>query len=189
MIISIFHSIYFRQVEPSELKPTSNIPIADICSLDISLPNLLQNCMETSTMLSSSANNVQTELSQFQNEDNQKLYTEVTRTFTNLNNLKLIYEIMKTPTFGRNLVKHIQDKCEKKGSPAIDEGQPSSIDNMNPSEKFIQNLRLVLQQAQKKHTPAIDCEVSENDLERSMNILHSAVLCQKLHEREGKSLR
>ncbi|XP_066930429.1 probable E3 ubiquitin-protein ligase HERC1 [Clytia hemisphaerica] len=173
------------QVEPNELKPRFPIPIADICSLDISLPNLLQNCMETSNMLSSCTNTIQMESTQFQNEDNKKLYAEVTQTFTNLNNLKLIYEIMKTPTFGRSLVKHLQDKFEKKGSPAIDEGQPStSINSMDPSEELIQNLRLVLQQAQKKHSPAIDCNVSENDLERSLNILHSAVLCQNLHEKE-----
>ena len=174
--------------------------------LEIPLQRLLELCIETNNLVLScndngssrcqditarSSNQVcitQLVLSQLDSKDDKTIFMELTQVYMNVTNLRFLYEVVRSSQFGQAVIKQIQNQCDQKGSPNNSNNQDSNggiPESTTPSGGLLDNLRTVLVNAQKKYFPAIDCDVSEEDLVRSLNIIHNAILHRKLKKKKG----
>ena len=183
---------FSSQMDPSEVKISEEAPTLEVPDLEVSLTGLLQSCMETNTFLASkvkSAEEVdsvnQSILSKFESVENRKLYLKLLQTSLSFMNLKFVLEIVKSPGFGRVLIKHFQLQSNRKSRGTS--GDSSESDNLdNEFSGLIKNLKSLLQNAQRKNHPAIVGNVTEGELERALNIMHNSILYQKLCKKEGR---
>ena len=113
------------------------------------------------------------------------VYLELSRVFLNVSNLKFLYEIVRSASFGHSVIKQLQDTCDRKDSNNEQQGLQPSEETPQAGHLLVK-LRTFLEHAQKQHFPEIDSNVKEDDLVRSLNIIHNKAVNRKLEiKKEG----
>ena len=131
-------------------------------------------------------------------EEDRTIFMELSKVYLNVTNLKFLHQVVKSSQFGQALIKQLEERCDRKGSVSsvIDDSETESSSTNDGAESpqsstpssgdLLSSLRTVLLNAQKKCYPAIECGVKEEDLVRSLNIIHNAILYRKLKKKQGK---
>ena len=184
------------------------IPYQRLLGLCIETNNLILSCHTNHQDTASSRSSVsdqgcgQSDLGfppQLECEDDRMIFLELSKVYLNVTNLKFLHQVVKSPQFGQAVIKQLEERCDRKGSvpSAVDndaemengstnDGVDSPQGSTPSSGDLLSNLRTILLNAQKKCYPAIECEVKEEDLVRSLNIIHNAILYRKLKKKQGK---